>query len=129
MLLTCSPKLPARTDEERPMQPAVQAYAISPTAGDVFSLSSPLDAALFFALQWMAACLLGALISWALIVFVFQRRTHLRATHRGTLYIAFLFLTFAASTLVIEGRAFAMPVPLFCAPVQILFLLYFYLFS
>ncbi len=111
------------------MQLAAHAYAIPLSVGGILSLSSPLDAAMFFALQWMAACLLCALISWTLIVFVFQRRNHLRATHRGTLSMALLLLTFAAGTLVIEGRVFAMPAPLFCAPVQILFLLYFSLFS
>jgi serine phosphatase RsbU (regulator of sigma subunit) len=107
------------------MQRVTQSYAIHLSFGDVLT---PPGFLMILALQWMAACLLGALIYWAMMVFVFQRRNRLRATNRGALYAALLLATVAGSTLLFESRAVALREPLFWAPVPMLFLLFFYLF-
>src|SRR5581483_760775 len=111
------------------MQRAAHAYAIHLTLGETFSPSISLGLALIFAVQWLAACLLSALLYRALIVWVFQRRTRLQATNRGTLYVACFLLPFGAGALFVGSRTLALRAPLVGALVPILFLLFFYLFS
>ncbi len=90
-------------------------------------------ATLVFAAQWLVACLLGAAISWALLVFFLRRRrgaghVFLRSARHGPLFAALFLVAFAAANVYIEGRAFALYAPLLAAPAQVLFLLLFYLY-
>ncbi len=84
--------------------------------------------ALVFAGQWLAVCLLGAVISWALLVFILRRQLGSPSADRGPLFAALFLATFGAANLYIEARAFGLHVPLIAAPAQLLFLLLFYIY-
>jgi len=85
-------------------------------------------AALLFAARWLVACLLGATIMWALVMFFLRRRLGPLSARRGPIFAALFLVAFAAANLSIEGHAFAMKYPLLAAPAQALFLILFYLY-
>lgn len=81
-----------------------------------------------FVAQWGVACLLGATISWALLVFFLRRRLRSLSVYRGPLFAVLLLVAVAAANLYVEGRAFALHNPLVAAPAQLLFLIFFYIY-
>src|SRR5260221_8428747 len=99
------------------------------TLGSLATLGAQGGAVLVFAVEWLLACVLAALLSLALIRFAFRRRRGRQPTHQGPLFVALFLTTFAAGNLTVEGRAFIPNEPLFAAPVQVLFLLFFSVFS
>jgi serine phosphatase RsbU (regulator of sigma subunit) len=80
------------------------------------------------AIEWLAACLLGALIGWALLLFFLRRRLGTLQASYGPLFAAVLAATFGAAALSMAGRAFALYAPFVAAPAQILFLIWYYLY-
>lgn len=86
--------------------------------------SSPL----VFAAEWLAACVVCALIYWGLALLVFRRRHHEKSANRGRLFLAFFLVAFAGSNLALADSAASHVLPFFL-PIPGLFLLYFYLFS
>src|SRR5260221_11111616 len=99
------------------------------TLGSLATLGAQSGAVLVFAVEWLLACVLAALLYLALIRFAFRRRRGRQPTHQGPLFVALFLTTFAAGNLTVEGRAFIPNEPPFAAPVQVLFLLFFYVFS
>jgi len=99
------------------------------TLGSLATLGAQSGAVLVFAVEWLLACVLAALLYLALIRFAFRRRRGRQPTHQGPLFVALFLTTFAAGNLTVEGRAFIPYEPLFAAPVQVLFLFFFYVFS
>src|SRR5260221_3300785 len=99
------------------------------TLGSLATLGAQSSAVLVFAVEWLLAYVLAALLYLALIRFVFRRRRGRQPTHQGPLFVALFLTTFAAGNLTVEGRAFIPYEALFAAPGQVLFLLFFYVFS
>src|SRR5258707_1963220 len=102
---------------------------MSLTLGSLATLGAQSGDVLVFAIEWLLACVLAALLYLALIRFVIRRRRGRQPSHQGSLVVALVLVTFAAANLTVEGRAFIPRAPLFAAPVQVLFLLFFYVFS
>ncbi|HEV7129198.1 MAG TPA: hypothetical protein VGN32_17330, partial [Ktedonobacterales bacterium] len=98
--------------------------------GALISAPLPLpEAVLVLALQVLIGCVLGALVFWGLARWVRRRRLGRRPANQRTLFVAFLLLAVGGSNLYIEGRAFLPRSALYAIPVQVLFLLFFYVFS
>jgi len=92
------------------------------------AITAPQMPALISAVEWVAACLLGALIGWALLVFFLRRRLGTLRTEHGPLFAATLAATFGAAALSLAGHALALRAPFVAAPAQMLFLIWFYLY-
>ena len=102
------------------------------TSGVGVASTSFADAAIwvvFFALQWLLACLLSALLYGGLVRFVFQRRNHRAAIDQGTLFVACFLVALGAANIFIEAHAFTAQAPLFSLLIQTLFLLFFYFYA
>ncbi|HLJ81652.1 MAG TPA: hypothetical protein VKT52_09215, partial [Ktedonobacterales bacterium] len=84
--------------------------------------------ALLSAVEWLAVCILCALIYWGFVRRVYRRRRHRRPMNRGALFLAFFLVAFAGGNLLIADM-FAPREPLFFLPIAGFFLLFFYLFS
>jgi serine phosphatase RsbU (regulator of sigma subunit) len=92
------------------------------------AVAVPGTPALIVAVQWLVACLLGALIGWGLLLFFLRRRLgSLRADH-GPLFAAVLAACFGAAALSMAAHALALRAPFVAAPAQLLFLIWFYLY-
>jgi serine phosphatase RsbU (regulator of sigma subunit) len=84
--------------------------------------------ALIGAVEWLAACLLGALIGWGLLLFFLRRRLGKLRTAHGPLFAAVLAACFGAAALNMVGHAQSLRAPFVAAPAQLLFLIWFYLY-
>jgi serine phosphatase RsbU (regulator of sigma subunit) len=92
---------------------------------------APVAQTLISAAQWLLACFICALVYWGIMLMLARRGTP-RAQEQANpaiLLIALVLVALAGSTVAIQGKTFAQQAPLVAAPIQILILLYFYLFS
>ncbi|HEU5438056.1 MAG TPA: PP2C family protein-serine/threonine phosphatase [Ktedonobacterales bacterium] len=104
------------------MERAVAVGAVTVASGE------GLPELLLTAAMWLAVSLLCALLYWAGGLYILRRRGVV-ADERGRLFGALWLVALAGCALALETHAFTEQIPLFSAPVLLLFLLVFYLRS